>query len=154
MIRAHKIRLNPTPEQETCSVCKETKGLSFFPNNGQGINRADGKKRYTCKACNANRVREWQKRNPKKLKDAQRKYDLKSKYGISPEEYEAIMERQGGTCAVCGGTMPNGNKLAVDHDHISGRVRGLLCVKCNRALGLVDDDPDWLRKLAAYLDSM
>jgi hypothetical protein len=74
-------------------------------------------------------------------------------YGITPNQYEELLERQGGTCAICPRTADSQKRrLHVDHDHSTGKVRGLLCDQCNRAVGLLGDDPDRLRKAAAYVE--
>lgn len=59
---------------------------------------------------------------------------------------------QGGVCAICGGTNPSGHRLAVDHDHETRRVRGLLCHACNAGIGKLRDSPDLLRKAIDYLE--
>lgn len=59
-------------------------------------------------------------------------------YGMSQENYDTILEAQGGVCAICGGVNPSGRKLSVDHDHETLDVRGLLCVGCNTSMGFVD----------------
>lgn len=84
-------------------------------------------------------------------------YDLKRHYGLSQASYEEMLEKQDHKCAVCGrkeGCEIRGKsiKLAVDHCHDKGHIRGLLCVKCNRALGLFGDDPALLRVAADYLE--
>jgi len=79
-----------------------------------------------------------------------RRRRLKRKYGISLEEYERLLARQGGACAICRRT--SDRMLCVDHCHKTGRVRGLLCHKCNAGLGCYDDDPSFLRMAAAYLE--
>ena len=66
-------------------------------------------------------------------------------------EYKEMLESQGGVCAICG-AMPKG-RLAVDHDHATGQVRGLLCSPCNVALGFLRDDPIRLKAAIAYLES-
>lgn len=76
---------------------------------------------------------------------------LKTRYGITIAQYDALAEAQGGGCALCGKACTTGKRLAVDHDHATGRVRGLLCRKCNRGLGHFDDDPAALRRAADYL---
>lgn len=75
-------------------------------------------------------------------------------YGISLAEYHAMVEKQGGVCAICGRSDEvHGRALAIDHCHDTGVVRGALCGPCNRAIGLFKDDPSRLRNAAAYLES-
>lgn len=73
----------------------------------------------------------------------------KRQYGVTQYEYLAMLTEQGGKCPGCGSSSPT----CIDHDHETGRVRGLLCVKCNLALGHASDDPGRLRRLANYLDA-
>lgn len=68
-------------------------------------------------------------------------------YGVSREEYLRMVETQGGCCLIC--ELPV--KLYIDHDHTSGEVRGLLCNKCNTAIGMLDEDVDRFRRAAEYL---
>lgn len=78
------------------------------------------------------------------------------KYGLTPEEYQKLLIGQGGVCAICGqeetatikGVV---RRLAVDHDHQTDEVRGLLCYMCNSALGHFGDNPDLLRRALNYL---
>lgn len=86
--------------------------------------------------------------------EVQREWNLRSKYGIGLADYEALLLFQGGRCAICSATAADltTRHLHVDHDHITGRIRGLLCSHCNRALGNVRDDAGRLRRLADYLD--
>lgn len=78
---------------------------------------------------------------------------IRKQYGITLTDYETLSARQGGVCAICGHP-PNGRRLAVDHSHLSGRVRGLLCGDCNRAIGLLKDNPESARRLASYLEGV
>lgn len=100
--------------------------------------------------------REWQKdwRQTEAGKAHVRKNNL-AKYGITPEDYDILFEQQGGVCAACGQPETHKNqygvcRLAVDHDHETGEVRGLLCGRCNRALGLLNDELARVQALAAY----
>lgn len=82
-----------------------------------------------------------------------REKNLWKLYRITTEAWDDLLAAQGGVCAVCAGPpMGKGGRYHTDHCHISGRVRGLLCHKCNVALGMVNDDPDRLRDLIAYLE--
>lgn len=71
-------------------------------------------------------------------------------YGLTPEAYTEMLERQEGVCAVCR-KPPGRRRLNVDHNHATGAVRGLLCPSCNRGIGLLGDDLDRLMDAVAYL---
>lgn len=103
---------------------------------------------------------EWRDRNPDRVRDA----DLRRKYGITLADYRDLLERQGGVCAICqkppGESRPGQGRvqgrpvrplLAVDHDHETGKVRGLLCIPCNRGIGFLEDDPQIISRAADYL---
>ena len=75
---------------------------------------------------------------------------LKAKYGITLEDFHKWAEEQGGLCAICRHP-PNGRRLSVDHDHSTGRIRGLLCHNCNSMLGLARDRPAVLQAAIEYL---
>jgi hypothetical protein len=83
---------------------------------------------------------------------SKRKYLLRKCYGLTIEEYDAMMEKQGHRCAACGSPETRGTNWHVDHDHVTGKVREILCLSCNITLGQVNDSADHLRKLAAYLE--
>lgn len=79
---------------------------------------------------------------------------LKNKYGLTPETYQEILDSQNGGCAICRATTPGRStsiRLAVDHDHDTGLVRGLLCDSCNVGLGRFKDDPMLLQSATLYL---
>ena len=155
-----------------CRVCNELKPFSDFY-------RASGMRdglRSDCKKCNLarraaayrenpqpyiERAKKWQEENPQRHKRRQREYaeagkkklsdrksHLKRKYGLTLEEFDEILESQGGRCAICG--RPDADN--VDHDHVTGLVRGILCWDCNIALGKFADDIDRFVAAAAYLD--
>lgn len=71
--------------------------------------------------------------------------------GLTLVEYRTLLKRQGGKCAICGNINENGRRLAVDHDHKTRNVRGLLCHNCNSALGFAKDSPKILDKMIHYL---
>lgn len=73
-------------------------------------------------------------------------------YGITLEQYDEMLEAQGGVCRICGGTNPEGKRLHVDHGHDSGLVRGLLCNGCNTGLGLFKENVASLAAAIVYLE--
>ncbi len=92
---------------------------------------------------------------------AVRKYALKALFKLSPEQYDIMLAAQGGHCACCPATHDGKigkdgderlKKLAVDHDHKTGVIRGLLCTGCNTSLGRLGEDPARIRKLADYAE--
>ena len=70
-------------------------------------------------------------------------------YGLTAEQYEALLAYQGGACAICGGERRY--RLNVDHDHATGKVRGLLCRRCNKLLRDVRDDAETLHRAGWYV---
>jgi Recombination endonuclease VII len=100
-------------------------------------------------AVHKEQIKERQRRRSwaKKLSDFWRR--LARFYGISREQYEALLAQQGGVCGIC--RKPPQEPLCVDHSHTTGRVRGLLCRKCNTALGSFDDDVSVMAAGIAYL---
>ncbi len=75
------------------------------------------------------------------------------KYGITEDDFNSFLRKQGNVCAIC--KQPENVKdraLAIDHDHKTGIIRGLLCGDCNRALGLMQDSPKILRSAAKYIE--
>ena len=73
-------------------------------------------------------------------------------YGLSLANYEALLEKQGGRCAICGQSNGSGRRLHVDHNHTTGEVRALICHNCNTGLGLAGESPALCRQWAAYLE--
>ena len=113
----------------------------------------------------------WVKANPDKVKEKKKRYldkpeskikatdtRLRNTFGISYNDYRALWITQGGVCAICNKpetrVVKSGpTQLAVDHDHATGKIRKLLCHKCNVALGLLDENPDRMRSMAEYIES-
>jgi len=95
--------------------------------------------------------REYYKNNGERVRACARKSKMIRKYGITPEVYKDMFVYQEGACAICGTPPPIDRKLAVDHDHLTGKVRGLLCQKCNVVLGGANDSIEILTKAIKYL---
>jgi hypothetical protein len=113
-----------------------------------------------------NYTKEWRARNPEKARQSVRNYAannrekvaklvrnwaLRTKYNLTPEQHAAMIAKQKGLCFICKQAPEKG--LVVDHDHDGGKVRALLCHSCNRALGLLGDDPDRVAVAGRYLRS-
>lgn len=140
-----------------CSVCKQFKNLSEFYNSS----KTKDKKYPRCKLCDKEARRLWTYRNPDRSYRSLRGRQLKFVYGITLEDYEILLQNQNGCCAICSTTTNTikqtkitSNKylhFAVDHNHNTGKIRGLLCNQCNRALGMFKDDPTLLLKALNYL---
>lgn len=114
--------------------------------------------------------RAWRKANREKERAASQRYRVKypekvrqrmakanlvrMDYSLTPEQYQAILVGQGGGCAICGAESGNskGHRLFIDHDHVTGALRGLLCNRCNSSLGYMRDSPSMLRRAADYLE--
>lgn len=78
-------------------------------------------------------------------------YNLQHKHKITLAQYERILADQGGCCAICGGASTGKLGFHVDHDHVTGNVRGILCGPCNQGLIAVDRTPGWTFKARAYV---
>lgn len=96
----------------------------------------------------------WRDRNPEKVKAQDRAHHLRTEYGLTVEMYNKMSSDQNGECSVCG-KVPMGKRgykvLHVDHCHSSGKVRGLLCGKCNTALGSLQEDENIIKNLLNYV---
>jgi hypothetical protein len=87
-------------------------------------------------------------------RDKRKDYYLRRTYGLTLAEYKKILDGQNGVCAICGTDDPKGKSgtyFVVDHDHETGENRGLLCNRCNRAIGLLGESRDLLQSASEYL---
>lgn len=130
-----------------CNRCGQEKPVSEFHNSSR---TKDGKS-YYCKDCE-------NKRNNKYTgTEYKRKWKLKHRFNMNLVDYELTLQQQNYKCAICGCDYYTYKKAAnkefcVDHNHQTGKIRGLLCNSCNRALGLFKDSPENLRKATKYLE--
>lgn len=112
-------------------------------------------KKYNCSQKGKALRRKWKEDNPVEYERMLLKSHLKRHYKLSLEQYDSMLEEQGGTCAICKSaeTTKNRKYLSVDHDHATGEVRGLLCHKCNVLLGYARDNLLILNAALEYLDN-
>lgn len=167
-------------ESKICSKCSESKPRSEF-NKLRGKERAYCKVCHVASAAkwasdnkekrrayqrkwvaeNRDKAREYGRktysRMPEAAKEKKRAYrkkrHLERKYGITQDEWQRMFDAQGGVCALCqvpGRTGKHG-KLAVDHCHETGRVRGLLCTPCNVSIGILGETAERLQRVVSYL---
>jgi hypothetical protein len=160
-----------------CRVCGETKALTeFYRAPGcvdghrgecrscfQAKARARAEADPELRAVARERTRSWVEQHPERKRannqayaaagkkgPADRKSHLKRKFGLTPEDYDRMLADQHGGCAVCGDP-PAKTALHVDHHHETGVVRGLLCFRCNAAIGNLRDDPLIIASALAYV---
>jgi len=134
-----------------CRQCRKLKLHRYFWGNKQS---PDGLQ-AACKKCNAKNANNWRVRNREKSQLHRLKSLLKRKFSMTVEQYTKMAEDQNWACAVC--RQPEKVKclgtpriLAVDHDHTNNKVRGLLCTRCNTALGLMQENPSTIESLRRY----
>lgn len=156
---------------KTCSKCGAPKEETEFY-----LREATGKRRGSCKECQHASRKSYRKRNQKEIADKDKVYRTKNrgeiaarhrrykkenrekvatqqrfrKFGLSQGDWEKLKSDQKGVCAICKSD-PKGKEFCVDHDHITGKVRALLCGKCNSAIGLLSDSSDLALRAAGYL---
>jgi hypothetical protein len=87
------------------------------------------------------------------IETIRRRYHMKSNFGLTLEDFDRMLEQQNGVCAICEKECPTGQRLGVDHDHVTGKIRGLLCRKCNSGIGQFGDSLDLVKKALAYLEA-
>ena len=150
-------------EKKLCRVCKTEKPISDFYDDKR---TKDGKV-YCCRLCrNIQNQQSYQKfkesrlsqhkkwkhdhRDSRKAKDRERRRERENNF--PPGRYEELLAIQGGVCATCGEKPKDERRLVCDHCHSTGLPRGLLCDKCNLALGHVFDNPKILLNLIKYLE--
>jgi len=144
---------------KTCTKCKSQKPVTDFCKR----NRSKDGLNHWCKQCvNINNKivisnnlekyrqlsREWDKKNrPRRFES-----EIKHKFNITVEIYNEMLQKQDNACGICKvKTIDLNKRLAVDHCHLTNKVRGLLCGKCNMALGLFNDDLKILKTAINYL---
>lgn len=145
-----------TRTEKPCAACGVVKPLDAY---SRRVKALDGR-RSKCRPCNSEQVQTYHDVNP----DVPLNAHLLRKFGISLEEFRALEAAQGGRCAICRQppvivmgirSRRQGRavrpRLVVDHDHETGKIRGLLCTPCNRGIGFLDDSPERVAAALEYL---
>lgn len=141
------VRLGRNPAK-LCPKCGKVKLLDEFY-----FTRGVRKRRQAyCKVCKTEIARTFRKEHTTRIKHKDFSNKLSWQYGITEEQYNAMFEQQKGCCAICGKHQSQQNiRLCIDHDHKTGRIRGLLCQKCNIGLGWLEKLRDFLPVVWSYL---
>lgn len=126
----------------TDSLCKSKQPA--YRNSYERKLRAQNPEFATKQRANSNR---WRKANPARKSYYDWAYHIKQTYGLTADDYAAILKLQNGGCSLCG-RKPKKNRLPIDHDHTTGRIRGILCTPCNRAIGILEPN---ILKVMTYL---
>ena len=133
--------------EKTCTACHQVKSMDDF--HIKKVIKGEVRFRSQCKIC-FNRINlEGKKKNPN-YKKRKREFELKRKYGLDLETYENMKSNQNNLCAICNSPQ-RGKELHVDHCHSSGKVRQLLCSRCNLVLGQAGDNISLLEGCILYL---
>ena len=150
------------PTSKVCRGCNEEHAIEEFAWRPDG--RGGHKRRSRCRSCESATARlrrelhpetvqaskkAWNQKNPEKV----RLHSARARWrrmGLDPDEVELLIEAHDGRCDICG-VQPDIGKLCVDHDHVSGDLRGLLCSMCNLGLGHFRDNETLLRDAITYL---
>lgn len=128
-----------------CSACHLAKSHGEFNRSSY---TSDGLYNQ-CRSC----VKARKKQDRERDKERNRDRRLQAEFGLTGDQYAGLAESQHNACAICRRPCRTNRRLAVDHDHVTGQVRGLLCGSCNNGLGRFRDDPELLRSAAAYLEA-
>lgn len=143
---------------KTCSKCKAQKDLDSFHNS----KRSKDGKQHRCKSCAKHFTQEatkvWRKANEKSHRLSIRKTKAKLKYGLNLDEINKLLEAQNNCCAICKkelsfSAVDKSDKPHIDHCHITGIVRGILCLQCNTGIGMFGDSSNLLSEAKSYLDN-
>lgn len=133
---------------KTCTKCNKTKPKADF------YKRKALKSGYNswCKDCEKNNASTWSTNNKERRIITARKCNLKIKYGLTIEEYNGMLKEQDYRCLICHNKQET-KMLAVDHNHTTNKIRGLLCTNCNTIIGLAHDDVNILESAIKYLST-
>lgn len=143
-----------------CSVCHANKPVEDFPIH----KKSTGARRTRCNACQNAYWRSWRAANAEKHRasvkrwrennaESRRAEGRRRFYGLTPEDTASMLAAQDAACAICRSEIHDGpDGFCVDHNHVTGEVRGLLCRKCNVLLGMASDDPSVLAAAIQYLE--
>lgn len=144
-------RKHSTGHASACKACQSKRAAARYARDSAAILAGNAEWSRLNRVRHLALARAWCARNPDKVRAKNRKRHLRVNYGLTVGEYDTMLAAQGGVCAICL-RPPNGRRLAVDHCHATGAVRGLLHGTCNAGLGQFNDDPAKMRQAADYVE--
>ena len=133
-----------------CSKCKIVKETASFNTRKSNNNSLQS---YCIECAKKDRAKRYLGNRSKALEQSYRA-NIKSRYGISPEDYNRMFDEQNGKCAICKSAeikRKNAKRFCIDHCHSTGKVRALLCHDCNVILGKLKDDIQFIDNIKQYL---
>ncbi len=146
------------PDTSERRAKKNARNTKWRKNRPETVRRYKGTPEYRA------RNREWSRlrrarftpEEKRRVAETERNRRLVNNFGITAQQYDAMLAEQNGVCAICRKTdgwvgHPSRGRLHVDHDHVTGRVRGLLCSCCNVTLGSLSDDPERIERMLEYV---
>jgi hypothetical protein len=144
---------NELPTMKMCISCKVAKPFEDFYNGYKAVKQRDTTNRKyphsRCKECDHAKNKIYHKENRSKVTKRHMISHRRKRYGIDEEQYKNMVLSQNNICAICNNT--SNKTLHVDHDHVTGKVRGLLCYSCNTGIGLLKEDINTLTRAIEYL---
>lgn len=140
----------PFKDKETARAYGRSRYKAYYEANKEKLRAKSRAWYHANREQSVAKAKAWKDANPTRKQGHTRKFNL-SKYGVSPEDYAAMLEHEGGVCAICGEPPPEGRALDIDHNGDRTVIRGLLCNPCNRGIAAFRDNPRHLAAAIVYL---
>jgi hypothetical protein len=150
--------------EKFCNQCQTTKPVEEFhrragTRSGRASQCITCRQAYLARSLDVRRPAsaKWKAEHPEAVKEhsargrPRGRANALAQYGLTIESYDAMLTEQAGVCAICGRENASKRRLAVDHDHATGEVRGLLCNRCNAGIGLLGDTAEAVARAVVYL---
>jgi hypothetical protein len=122
-----------------CKSCKSTSHKNFLLKNKNYI------------LINRKRAKKWNRENKERRQIIVQKNNYKKRYGLSVEQKQELINKQDSKCAICTNDLKDTHDVCVDHNHVTGAIRGILCRKCNLGIGHLNDSIEILKSAQKYL---
>jgi Recombination endonuclease VII len=137
--------------KQSCIGCQQRKTIRHFAIANPS--RSSTKRRARCRKCEYALVKKRRQRNPHLTRERRRDVLRKYKYGLTPSQFEWLLDQQAHRCAICQEPLKGDKRgrIAIDHNHTNGAIRGILCYGCNWGLGHFVENPTRLRSAIRYL---